>query len=201
MRIYAGQTAEIFQAGVLNPAMNQKQGETALQTGGMIRSDSAVISQQGKSANLLANLMCQKELLQMNKDSLMKGALDEERGTVSSGLQEQLEEYEKQLEELDNQIAAEIAKQAENEPEQSHTYQKPQNKTAEESLDESAAKLTELAVSLDKTQTTEQVRIRREGDKQVCKSEMELGSTVAEHRLEKIERTERLTAQIEALLR
>ena len=201
MRIYAGQTAEIFQAGVLNPAMNQKQGGTALQTGGMIRSDSAVISQQGKSANLLANLMCQKELLQMNKDSLMKGALDEERGTVSSGLQEQLEEYEKQLEELDNQIAAEIAKQAENEPEQSHTYQKPQNKTAEESLDESAAKLTELAVSLDKTQTTEQVRIRREGDKQVCKSEMELGSTAAEHRLEKIERTERLTAQIEPLLR
>ncbi len=201
MRIYAGQTAEIFQAGVLNPAMNQKQGGTALQTGGMIRSDSAVISQQGKSANLLANLMCQKELLQMNKDSLMKGALDEESGTVSSGLQEQLEEYEKQLEELDNQIAAEIAKQEENEPEQGHTYQKPQNKTAEESLDESAAKLTELAVSLDKTQTTEQVRIRREGDKQVCKSEMELGSAAAERRLEKIERTERLTAQIEPLLR
>ena len=192
MRIYAGQTTELFQARGLNPSMNQKQGVSMQNAGGMMRSDKAVISQQGKSANVLANLMSQKEMLQMNKESLIKKSLDEESGTVSSGLQEQLEEYEKQLEELDNQIAAEMAKQAENEPEENHTYQKPQNKTA--------ARLTELAVTLDKVQTTEQVRVRQEGDKQVCKSEMKLGSDAAERKLEKIEKTERLTAQLEPVL-
>lgn len=200
MRIYAGQTTELFQARGLNPSMNQKQGVSMQNAGGMMRSDKAVISQQGKSANVLANLMSQKEMLQMNKESLIKKSLDEESGTVSSGLQEQLEEYEKQLEELDNQIAAEMAKQAENEPEENHTYQKPQNKTAAESADETAATLTELAVTLDKVQTTEQVRVRQEGDKQVCKSEMKLGSDAAERKLEKIEKTERLTAQLEPVL-
>ena len=74
-----------------------------------MRSDRAVFSPQGKMAGRLANLMSQKELIQMNKDSLLKQTLDEENGTGSAGLKEQFEEYEEQLDTLNKGTVNESA--------------------------------------------------------------------------------------------
>lgn len=201
MRIYAGQGTGLFQAGEMNPAMNQRHMNRMSNLTAGRRSDEAVISPLGKSSNLLVNLMNQKELIQMNKESLIKRSLDEENGTVSCGLKEQLEEYEEQLEELDQQIAAEMAKQVENEPEKDHTYQKPQNSSALEPADKSTAGLTKLSAELDKAQTAEQVHIRREGEKKVCESEIETGgSEAAKYKLDKMKEIEQLTDKLKPVL-
>lgn len=198
MRIYAEAAAGIFQAGQMNPSMNQKHMGNVLQPAER-RTDAAVISPQGRASGMLASLMNQKELIQMNKESLIKRSLDEESQTGSSGLKEQLEEYEKQLEELDRQIAAEMSKQAEHDPEKENIYRNPQSMNAPE--DKSMARLTELSADADRAQTVEQARTRREGEKRVCEAELESGSAAAEHKLEKLEERERLTAQLEPVLR
>ncbi len=200
MRIYAGWTAGIFQVGQTNPAMNQRHTGNALSPAAAGRSDTAVISPQGKASSMLANLMNQKELIQMNKESLIRRSLDEENGTVSSGLKEQLEEYEKQLEELDRQIASEMAGQTENDPETEKTYQNPQNINGPEGADENIARLTEVSVDLDKDQVSARAQNRREGEKRVCEAEIEGGSAAAELKLEEIEEKEQLTAQIKPVL-
>ena len=166
-----------------------------------MRSDRAVFSPQGKMAGRLANLMSQKELIQMNKDSLLKQTLDEENGTGSAGLKEQLEEYEEQLDTLNKQIAAEMAKQAEETKEQDKIYQKPQNTPSPESVDDSIARLTELSTDLEKAQIHGQASIRREGEKNVYESEIKLGSTAAKRKLEKVREMERYTGQLGKILR
>lgn len=200
MRIYAEGTTGIFQMGQRNPSMNQRCTENAKQPAER-RMDTAAISPRGKSSSVLANLMNQKELIQMNKDSLIKRSLDEESGIGASNLSEQLEEYEKQLEDLDRQIASEMTKQAENEPGTENTYQNPQNTNASDA-DENISRLTELSTDLDQAQTSVQAQTRREGEKRVCETEIETGGSVAaKHKLEKLEEKEWLTAQIKPVLK
>lgn len=54
---------------------------------------------------------------------------------------------------------------------------------------------------MDKAQTSEQLRNRREGEKKVCESEIELGSEAAKRRLTELEEKEQLTAQVQPFLR
>lgn len=201
MKIYAGGQAGLFQIREMNPAMNQRQMEQGAGPQAARRGDTAVISPVGKASGMLANLINQKELIQMNKDSLIKQALDEETGAVSSGFKEQLEEYEEQLEELDRQIASEMAKQEEDKPESGNIYQNPQKTAGGASTEDSAVKLTEMAVELDKAQTSEQIRARREGEKKVCESEIKLGSEAAKRKLDEVREKEQMAAQIEPFLK
>lgn len=200
MRITFNQTNGFLQTGNAGQRSRQNIAGQSQKNGTSIRSDRAVFSPQGKMAGRLANLMSQKELIQMNKDSLLKQTLDEENGTGSAGLKEQLEEYEEQLDTLNEQIAAEMAKQAEETEEQDKICQKPQNTGSPESADDSLARLTELSTDLEKAQIHGQASIRREGDKRVCESEIKLGSTAAKRKLEKIQETERYTGQMGKIL-
>lgn len=209
MRIYAEQTINLFQTGMRGIGTNRNHGICQGQSGqgqpsGAARQDMAVISPQGKSAGLLANLMNQKELIQANKDSLIEMTLDEENTGGSAGLQEQLEEYEKQLDSLDKQIAAEMAKQVEGTEDtgkNSLLEQNPMDTKGTESGDDSLARLTEQAADFDRVQTMQQADVRREGEKRVCEAEIKLGSQVAVRKLEKAEQMEGLTSQIKSLLR
>lgn len=200
MRITFNQTNGFLQTGNAGQRSRQNIAGQSQKNGTFIRSDRAVFSPQGKMAGRLANLMSQKELIQMNKDSLLKQTLDEEYGTGSAGLKEQLEEYEEQLDTLNEQIAAQMAKQAEETEEQDKICQKPQNTGSPESADDSLARLTELSTDLEKAQIHGQASIRREGDKRVCESEIKLGSTAAKRKLEKIQETERYTGQLGKIL-
>lgn len=200
MRIYAEQTLNLFQTGLRNHSINQIQSDKGQQAGA-VRRDMAIISPQGKSSSLLANLMNQKELIQANKDYLIEKTLDEENAGGSAGLQEQLEEYEKQLDSIDKQIAAEMAKQAEGAGEGNAAGQKPLDTKKSESKDESLARLTEQAVDFDRAQTVQQADAKREGEKRVCEAEIKMGSQAAERKLDKAEQMESLTNQIRPLLR
>ncbi len=201
MRITFNQTNGFLQTGNESRGFRQNIAGQDQKNGAFMRSDRAVFSPQGKMAGRLANLMSQKELIQMNKDSLLKQTLDEENGTGSAGLKEQLEEYEEQLDTLNEQIAAEMAKQAEETKEQDKIYQKPQNTPSPESVDDSIARLTELSTDLEKAQIHGQASIRREGEKNVYKSEIKLGSTAAKRKLEKVKEMERYTGQLGKILR
>ena len=201
MRITFNQTNGFLQTGNESRGFRQNIAGQDQKNGAFMRSDRAVFSPQGKMAGRLANLMSQKELIQMNKDSLLKQTLDEENGTGSAGLKEQLEEYEEQLDTLNEQIAAEMAKQAEETKEQDKIYQKPQNTPSPESVDDSIARLTELSTDLEKAQIHGQASIRREGEKNVYESEIKLGSTAAKRKLEKVKVMERYTGQLGKILR
>lgn len=196
MRIYAGQTTSFFPAAAINQSVNRNRMDHGQQALPAMRTDTALISPRGKASSLLANLMNQKEMLRSNKESLLTRMLDDEDGNSMAGLQEQLEEYEKQLEEIDEQIASEMAKQNESAKEQGSAGQKPQ-KTEETGTPASdggtIAKLTKLSADLEKTQTADQARVRREGEKRVCEAEIELGSEAAKRKLDQINETEQMT--------
>lgn len=200
MRIYAEQTIHLFQTGIRNHGIHQDPSDKGQQAGA-IRRDMAVISPQGRSSSLLADLINQKELIQANKDFLIEKTLDEENAGGPAGLQEQLEEYEKQLDSLDKQIAAEMAKQAEGAGEGNAAEQRPLDTEKPESKDESLARLTEQAVDLERAQTVQQADAKREGEKRVCEAEIKMGSQAAERKLDKAEQMESLTDQIRPLLR
>lgn len=196
MRIHFNQTNRCLQPGLANPGFRKNVSGNEQPQGAVMRSDTAVLSPQGKAASRLANLMSQKELIQMNKDSLLKRALNDESGAGSLGMKEKLEEYEEQLDTLNEQIAAEMAKQAEDsgEPDQQGTvYQKPQ--------EDSIAQLTELSVDLDKAKISSQASVRREGEENVCKAEIKQGSTAAKRKLEKIKQMERHTGAFAPMLK
>lgn len=201
MRINIGQATSLFHAGAINRSISPNHTDEGQQAGTFIRSDLAMISPQGKSASLLANLMNQKELIQSNKESLLAQSLDEEGMGSSAGLQEQLEEYEKQLDTINEQIAAEMAKQAEPLGEQSGIVQNPHAAEKRDSDDDEIAELTKMSVDLEKAQTADQARVRREGEKRVCESELKLGSVAAERKLDKIKEVENLTGKLEPLWR
>ena len=180
MRIYTGQTTHLFQAAAINHSINKNRPGKEEQAGTPMRMDMAFISPQGKSSGLLANLMSQKELIQSNKEYLLTKALDEENAGGAAGLQEQLEDYEKQLDSLNEQIAAELAKQMEHGGAQEAPGQKPQTEEA------SGGKATV-------SDEEEQAQVRREGEKRVCEAEIELGGVAAEWKLDKINEIEKMT--------
>lgn len=172
MRIYAGQATSFFPAAAINQSVNRNRMDHGQQALPAMRTDTALISPQGKASSLLANLMNQKEMLRSSKESLLTRMLDDEDGSSMAGLQEQLEEYEKQLEEIDEQIASEMAKQNESAKEQGSSGQKPQKteETGTPAFDGGTiAKLTKLSADLEKTQTADQARVRREGEKESAK--------------------------------
>ena len=205
MRIYTGQTNNLFQAAAINRSVNRNRPGGEKQAEGNMRMDMAFISPQGKSSSILANLMSQKELIQSNKEYLLTKALDDEDTGGAAGLQEQLEDYEKQLDSINGQIAAEMAKQTESGGTQEAAGEKPQaDKTRTDqasegnvpaSDEETIAGLTKLSAELEKTQAAEQAQVRRAGEKRVCEAEIELGSTAAVRKLDKINAMEKLTGQ------
>ena len=204
MRINFSQTNRCLQPGLGNPGFRKNVFGNGQPQGNVMRSDTAALSPQGKAASRLANLMSQKELIQMNKDSLLKRALDDESGAGSAGMKEQLEEYEEQLDVLNEQIASEMAKQAEEtekDNEKDTAYQKPQNTPPADSLEDSIDRITELSADLDMAKISNQANVRREGEEYVCKAEIKQGSTAAKRKLEKIRQMERYTGAYAPILK
>lgn len=204
MRINFSQTNRCLQPGLGNPGFRKNVSGNGQPQGNVMRSDTAALSPQGKAASRLANLMSQKELIQMNKDSLLKRALDDESGAGSAGMKEQLEEYEEQLDALNEQIASEMAKQAEEtekDNEKDTAYQKPQNTPPADSLEDSIDRITELSADLDLAKISNQANVRREGEENVCKAEIKQGSTAAKRKLEKIRQMERYTGAYAPILK
>lgn len=209
MRINIGQTTNLFHTQAVNNSLRRNLPQDEQQTAGGTRTDQAILSPRGKSSSLLASLMNQKELIQMNKDSLIKRELGED-GIKTGNFSKQLEDYEKQLEDLDEQIAREMARQAQSEDEDGPIYKKPRDAASEKTTEERMIELsTEDSAAVENTQILADAREKRERDKTTAEAELQLsglqggkcgGSPAAERKLDEVAEKERLTDQIWPLL-
>lgn len=201
MRINFGQTRDLFCTQAINNSLRRNISREEQKAG--VRTDQTILSPQGKSSGLLASLMNQKELIQMNKESLIKRELGED-GIKTGNFSKQLEEYEKQLEELDEQIAREMAKQAQGEKEEGTIYKDPRDADSEKTPEEHIMELsTEDSAAMEKAQTLEDARETREREKSTAKTqagESQWGSPSAERRLKEVADKERLASQIAPIL-
>lgn len=173
MRIYNSQNVNLGYAGISNPDFNRGGNATPGANNG-IRNDQAVISPKGKSSNMLKTLLQQKELIQENKNAVIKDAMEKLENGYSVNIQEKLEEYEEQLDAVDEQIAKELARQMEEEVEEAgeNTYENPRKVTEQEAQNEKMAKVTELSGSIEQMETMESVKNRLDGMVSSLKAEI-----------------------------
>lgn len=133
--------------------------------------DATVISPVGKNQSMLELLMKQKEFLQEQKKSLMDSS--QENGT---DVKAQMEEYEKRLKEIDNQIFQLQARQAEETDEDDsdgRIYDKP--KTKEEAQVDQLNGITALSTNQEQAETIHQEKKHLDGNIRVLDVEIARG--------------------------
>ncbi len=133
--------------------------------------DATVISPVGKNQSMLELLMKQKEFLQEQKKSLMDSS--QENGT---DVKAQLEEFEKRLKEIDNQISQLQARQAEETDEDDsdgRIYDKP--KTKEEAQVDQLNGITALSTNQEQAETIHQEKKHLDGNIRVLDVEIARG--------------------------
>jgi len=133
--------------------------------------DATVISPVGKNQSMLELLMKQKEFLQEQKKSLMDSS--QENGT---DVKAQMEEYEKRLKEIDNQISQLQARQAEETDEDDSDgsiYDKP--KTKEEAQIDQLNGITALSTNQEQAETIHLEKKHLDGNIRVLDVEIARG--------------------------
>lgn len=172
MRIYNHQSINIGYAGIGNQSFNRGGQTQGINSGA--RNDLAVISPKGKSSNMLKTLLQQKELIQESKNAVIKDAMEKLEDGYSVNIQEKLEEYEAQLDAVDEQIAKELARQMEQEVEEAgeNTYENPRKVTEQQAQSEKMAKVTELSNSVEQLDTMESIKDKIDGTVRSLKAEM-----------------------------
>lgn len=133
--------------------------------------DATVISPVGKNHSMLELLMKQKEFLQEQKKSLMDSS--QENGT---DVKAQMEECEKRLKEIDNQISQLQARQAEETDEDDsdgRIYDKP--KTKEEAQVDQLNGITALSTNQEQAETIHQEKKHLDGNIRVLDVEIARG--------------------------
>ncbi len=172
MRIYGGRNLNLGYAGIGN--RNWNQGKNACGVNGGARNDSAQISPQGKASGMLTNLFRQKELIEECRQSVLKRAMEKQEQGISVNIQEQLKEYDAQLEAVEEQIAKELTRQFEKEleKEEKNTYENPRTVTRQEAENERMTKVAELTNSLDQIGQMTDVKDHLDGQIRVTKAEL-----------------------------
>jgi predicted nucleic acid-binding Zn-ribbon protein len=144
--------------------------------------DATVISPVGKKQSMLELLMKQKEFLQEQKKSLMDSS--QENGT---DVKAQLEEFEKRLKEIDNQISQLQARQAEeteDEDSDGRIYDKP--KTKEEAQADQLNGISVLSANQEQAETIHQEKNHLAGTIRVLEAEISRGHGNIEAKSKKV---------------
>ncbi|MEY8282214.1 hypothetical protein AALA13_00060 [Lachnospiraceae bacterium 50-23] len=172
MRIYSSQNVNLGYAGIGNQNFNGGNHTQGANNGA--RNDQAVISPQGKSSSMLNMLMQQKELIQESKNAVIKDAMEKMENGYSVNIQEKLEEYEEQLDAVDEQIAKEMARQMEEDVEKTgeNTYENPRKVTEQQAQNEKMAKVAALSGSVEQLETMDSVKDRVDGTIRSLKAEI-----------------------------
>ena len=189
MYISAGKVNGLFHIEAVNHKFNQNT-EGREEKGVSLRSDIAMISQNGKAMSARERLMRQKDFIRECKDSLIEQMIDKESGSCSADVVKKIEEYEKQLDSLDEQIAKELAEQEDGsgEIEEKNTCEGNRPLTEEEVDYRKMAELTEMSVKLSQGKVIDSVRNRLEGEKNVLEAELKSGDSDSKRqRVEEIE--------------
>ena len=161
----------IFQASM---AINQKLERNAVQNGQqenaspLARMDSVLLSRQGKKQSLIQQLMTQKQLIHENKYALIKKGA--EGGPID---QKKLEEYEKQLESIDEQIAQAMAEEVTEDAENNENDDSKKEMTKEEYETQKMTDIVSISTGMDKAGTMMSVKDRLDQEAAIKESELE----------------------------
>lgn len=179
MYINAGKVNGLFHMGMINRKFNQNAGNEEEKNGVLFRSDVAVISQKGKAMSAVERLMKQKDFIRECKDSLLEQMADKESGYCSADVAKKIEEYEKQLDSIDKEIAKELAKPIgeSDELRENSMYKREQPLTKQELDNKKMAELTEMSAKLDQSEVMDSAKNRLEGEKAVLEAELKSGDS------------------------
>lgn len=171
MKITLSGQNSIFQASM---AINQKLEKNAVQNGNQedasssIRMDSVLLSRQGKKQSLIQQLMTQKQLIQENKNSLIKNGAED--GQIDKN---KLEEYEKQLEMIDEQIAQAMADEATENSENDDNSDSKKEMTKEEYEAQKMTDMISISTGMEKAQGMMSTKDRLDQEAAIKESELE----------------------------
>lgn len=196
MYVNVGKASGLFHIEAINHKFNQNTGNGEEKRGVLFRSDVAMISQKGKAMSVVERLMKQKDFIRECKDSLIEQMVDKESGYCSADIARKIEEYEKQLDSIDEEIAKELAKSTDesDEPRENNMYKGKQPLTKQELNNKKLAELTEMSGKLDQSERIDSVKDRLQGEKNVLEAELKSGDS--ERKRQRIKEIEERTVEL-----
>ncbi len=186
--MFIGKVNNLFNADAINRKFNRN--TTNEEEKGFLRNDIAAISPKGKAMNTIERLIKQKDFIKECKASLLEEMTNNESGYCSADITKKIEEYEKQLDSLDEQIAKEMAKQTGGMEEDGSNsiYKKSQSLTKQEANNKRMADITKMSTEFRKSEMIKSVKNRLEGEKGVLEAELKSGdSEIKRQRIEEID--------------
>lgn len=186
-----GANNSIFNAAAINQKVSRLNNDNTAQAGLAIQQsnrDSVFISGQGKKQSIIQQLMDQKQLIQESRDAEMKRGL--EGGYVN---QDKIDEYDKQLEMLDKQIAEATAKQFEEDGEEKDSALAADNKvmTEEEYEQRKMMDIMDLSSGVDQAEIVSSAKAKMDGEARVLKAEIKSdGGNALDSKMERIKEIE-----------
>jgi predicted nucleic acid-binding Zn-ribbon protein len=158
--------------------------------------DTLTLSPAGKHQSMIQQLMKQKEFLQDRKQSVLASASEN-----GSGSMDQVKEYEKQMEAIDQQIAELQSEQASGSAADSNDsagqiYEKPV--TREEAEASQLNTLTQLASTADRAQVLSDVKDNLNGRIRVLNAEIKTGNGNIEVKIEAVSSLEEKVGDIDS---
>lgn len=195
--MFIGKVDNLFSVDVINRKFNHKFNRNAAneEEKGFLCNDTVTISAKGKAMNTIERLMKQKDFIKECKASLLEQMTNNETGYCSADITKKLEEYEKQLDSLDEQIAKEMAKQTDGIEESSNgIYKKNQSMTKQETNNKRMADITKMSTELGKSEMINSVKNRLEGEKGVLEAELKSGDS--ERKRQRIAEIDNRTAEL-----
>ena len=136
--------------------------------------DTVTISFLGQNSNSrIRNLMEQKQSLLERKNQWVNSAL--ENGQDIKSIHDMLESYEEQLNELEQQISQEMARQNSGQPEKAQSSKKNNEPKTKQAIEqERISNLAELSSGMSQIRTVQSSQTQVEGEARVLESEIKM---------------------------
>lgn len=194
-----GGSNSLFNSAVINQKINRtnnieedRQGTAAF----LNDQDSVFISRQGRRNNVISQLMDQRQFIQECKDAEMQRGL--ESGYMNH---EKLDEYDKQLEMLDQKITEALSEEAVQREEDQGTDRYGKKIMTEEEYEKSKVMdMMDLSAGMEQSEAILSVKERLDGEAGVLKAEIKLDKERGYSSERKIERLAEIEAKSSSLL-
>ncbi len=194
-----GGSNSLFNSAVINQKINRtnnieedRQGTAAL----LNDQDSVFISRQGRRNNVISQLMDQRQFIQECKDAEMQRGL--ESGYMNH---EKLDEYDKQLEMLDQKITEALSEEAVQREEDQGTDRYGKKIMTEEEYEKSKVMdMMDLSAGMEQSEAILSVKERLDGEAGVLKAEIKLDKERGYSSERKIKRLAEIEAKSSSLL-
>ena len=193
-----GGSNSLFNSAVINQKINRtnnieedRQGTAAF----LNDQDSVFISRQGRRNNVISQLMDQRQFIQECKDAEMQRGL--ESGYMNH---EKIDEYDKQLEMLDQKITEALSEEAVQREEDQGTDRYGKKIMTEEEYEKSKVMdMMDLSAGMEQSEAILSVKERLDGEAGVLKAEIKLDKERGYSSERKIERLAEIEAKSSSL--